>query len=469
MRIGTWHAPERLAPALEPARRAELSTRIELSPLTRSEAAELLGPTDDSTVADLYADSGGNPFYLEQLARALDRAASRVGAAATPTFADLRVPPLVVAALAEELALLARGRARGAERCGRRGRSLRPGARGGRRGRGPRRRARSGGRTAPLGAVRETDVPRRFRFRHPLVRRAVYESAPGGWRLGAHERCADALAARGSVAAERAHHVERAGRQGDPVAVATLREAATSAAYTHLPARRTGSPSRFVCCPATPPADERVELLLARAGALASCGHFVEAHEALLDTMKLVPSESVSLRVRLTTACAAVEHLLGRHEDAHRRLVLELEGLDDADSAEAAALMIELALDGVHRMAFEQIGVWANRAVGVARRLGDDALTASAVAARAWGSGLCGHVSEAQEYTSEAAALVDSLSDDEVAARLDAAINLAARSSTSTASRKQASTPSAWWPSRGRADSRRSPSSPSCCSRGREC
>ena len=45
------------------------------------------------------------------------------------------------------------------------------------------------------GLVRPTDVPRRFRFRHPLVRRAVYESTPGGWLLGAHARAAQSLAA----------------------------------------------------------------------------------------------------------------------------------------------------------------------------------------------------------------------------------------------------------------------------------
>ena len=72
--------------------------------------------------------------------------------------------------------------------------------------------------------------PRRFRFRHPLVRRAIYDASPGGWRLGAHQRSAEALAARGALRARRAHHVERSARHGDGAAIAVLREAGDAAA-----------------------------------------------------------------------------------------------------------------------------------------------------------------------------------------------------------------------------------------------
>ena len=60
--------------------------------MTRAEADEFLGPSiDPATAATLYDESGGNPFYLEQLARSLDRETTTPPA--TPrVIADLGVP-----------------------------------------------------------------------------------------------------------------------------------------------------------------------------------------------------------------------------------------------------------------------------------------------------------------------------------------------------------------------------------------
>src|SRR4029453_9491815 len=67
--------PERLAAALERAHRAAALTRVELGALTLDEARELLGDKVDAAgTAVLYRESGGNPFYLEQLARSPERA-----------------------------------------------------------------------------------------------------------------------------------------------------------------------------------------------------------------------------------------------------------------------------------------------------------------------------------------------------------------------------------------------------------
>ena len=419
-------APERLSAALERARRAGTLTRLELRTLTALEVRQLLDASiDEQTAAALYEDSGGNPFYVEQLARMLERRAEFGTVAADISLEDSEVPPLVATALAEEIAHLpdeARIVLQGAAVAGD---PFDPEL------------ATAAAAAAPpsaldavdellrLDLIRQTDVPRRFRFRHPLVRRAVYESAPAGWRLGAHERSADALAARGVSAAGRAHHVERAGRQGDPLAVATLREAGEAAAHRAPASAAAWFAGALRLLADDAPAEERVELLLARAGALATCGHFAEGHSAILESIELVPEDAVGLRVRLTTACAGIEHLLGRHADAHSRLARTLENLEDADSPEAAALMIELAVDGVYRMEYERIRIWAGRALDIARSLSDQPLTASAVALLAWGAGLSGATGEAEKHRSEAAALVDALSDRELALRLDAAVNLA--------------------------------------------
>src|SRR4051794_16761007 len=102
--------PERLAGALERARRAGRLTRVELGALRRAEAGELLGDGVDAALADtLYGLSGGNPFSLEQLARSAPRTGEPAPPAASGTMGGIKVPPAVAASVTGELALLSPG------------------------------------------------------------------------------------------------------------------------------------------------------------------------------------------------------------------------------------------------------------------------------------------------------------------------------------------------------------------------
>jgi len=418
--------PERLTAALERAHRAAALTRIELGALKPDEAQALLGQgVDAAGAAVLYQESGGNPFYLEQLARSLKRAG---GAASAPEISrtGLEVPPAVAASVSEELALLSDGGRRVLEGAAVAGDPFEPEL------------AAAAAATSEAAAmdavdellqldlIRATDVPRRFRFRHPLVRRAVYGAAAGGWRLAAHERCAAALVARGATAAARAHHVERSARQGDLAAVAVLREAGEAVARLApaSAARWFGAALRLLS--ETAPSEERVELLLARAGALAADGHFADSHEALLEGLETVPEESIALRAKLVTTCAGVEHRLGQYEQAHARLVSALGGLPEPVSAESVALLIELALNEFYRSKYESMHDWAERAVSAAEVLGDAPLTAAAFARLALADAMTGAGERAQSHRADTAALVESLSDEELSRRLDAAAWLAA-------------------------------------------
>ena len=73
-------------------------------------------------------------------------------------------------------------------------------------------------------------LPRRYRFRHPIVRRAAYESGGEGWRLAAHRRAAGALERTGGPLGARAHHLERCAEPGDDDAFAVLAQAGHAAA-----------------------------------------------------------------------------------------------------------------------------------------------------------------------------------------------------------------------------------------------
>jgi ATP/maltotriose-dependent transcriptional regulator MalT len=417
--------PRELAAALERAHREASLTRITLDALSLAESREFLGRGLDAVeAAALYEESGGNPFYLEQLARALERAA---GAAPDVTEMSLAIgiPPAVAAALTEEFALLSDEARLTLEGAAVAGDPFDPELAAV---------AAATGETSALDAiddllgldlVRATDVPRRFRFRHPLVRRAVYEATPAGWRLGAHERCAEALAARGATAASRAHHVERSAREGDLAAVAVLRDAGEAAARLapESAARWFGGALRLL--PRTVPMPERVELLLARAGALAAAGHFIDSHAALLEATAIVPEHSSALLTTVATACAGVERLLGRYEQAHARLVSNLDAQPGPASPESVALLIELTLNEFYRSRYDAMHDWAGRAVGDAKMLGDPALRAAALAMPTLADAMTG-LTTARSHRAEAAALIDGLSDEELSLRPDAPAWLAA-------------------------------------------
>src|SRR5439155_13516113 len=131
------------------------------------------------------------------------------------------------------------------------------------------------------------------------------------------------------------------------------------------------------------------------------------------------------LFAHLARSCAAVESLLGRHEQAGARLASAVQRLPDHDSEEAVALMNELAVNLVWRARYEEMYECAGRAVNAARRLGDAALTATALTLLTMAGSMMGETDLAEANRREATALVDSLSDDELARHLESATRLA--------------------------------------------
>jgi ATP/maltotriose-dependent transcriptional regulator MalT len=416
------HVPERLSAALERARRADQITRIELGALSAEEARELLGDLGGRVDPDLlYVESGGNPFYLEQLARAGGATAVRD----ETSLAEIGVPATVAAALAEERALLSDTHRLVLEGAAVAGDPFEPELA-----------AAASALSEPavmealdellkVDLLRTTDVPRRFRFRHPLVRRAVYEAAAPGWRLGAHERSAEALAARGATASARAHHVERSAREGDADAVDVLREAGEEAARLAPASAAHWFAEALRLQPANAPVEERIELLFARARALTAAGRFDESRSALLEALELVPADADVLRARLARACAGAETNLGLQDQAHERLARALEELPDQGSREAVALMLELVLNALWRARHEEMHAAAERAAEAATRLGDVPMAATALAELALADSLAGAADRAEANHAEAARLVDSLSDEELAGHIEAAAWLA--------------------------------------------
>jgi len=413
--VRTRQAPPVLVSAVDQAVQSGFADLIELEPLTAPEARQLLGPgVSDTQAQSLYATSGGNPFYLEQLAR-MPLPGTRSPTDDLTRSAGGDLPPIVAAALTEELSSLgaaARRYLQGAAVAG-----------------DPFDTDLAAHAAAIAGQatgdaldellerdmIRHADIPRRFRFRHPLLRRAVYETTPGGWRLTAHERCADALIARGASPRVLARHLEQAAVHGDQRAVAILTDAGRSVlAVSPIDAAHLLA-AALRLTPTTPDPSQAVTLGATVAGAYASGGRFSDAHRTGLDALELVPDDQPEMYVQLATLCAAMEQLLGRNADAHARLTAALTRLPANPTPASADLFHNLALDSYYQFDIANMHSWACQARDAAVASGDEVQAIRNMSIAALAEALDGRIDVARRTRAQAARLAAAISADRFA------------------------------------------------------
>ncbi len=410
-------------PALSAALATPAVTLLEVKALSAPECALLTGhePAGRRHAA-IFSASGGNPFYALQLARAARAPGTSSGG--DRMAVDAGVPRTVAAALLAELEALGVDARALIDAASVAGDPFEPELACAIAGLAP---------EAGLVALDElldarllhpTPVPRRFAFRHPLVRRAVYESTGGGWRLVAHARAAAALAERGVAPAVRAHHVEQSAVHGDAAAIALLLEAAAATAPRAPAAAARWFAAALRLMPETD-AGARLQAQVGLARALGSTGDLDRCVATLLAALELVPAADDRTRVTLTAACAAAEHFLGRHAQARGRLTATLAALPDQSSAEAVTAQLALAAGGILTFDLDEGRSYARRALAGARALGDPALIGAAASALAHASANAGAAEEGAAAIDEAAANLDGVSDETLARHLEAANRLA--------------------------------------------
>ena len=390
---------------------------LDLQPLDVESVTELVADVGDVDLDQLLRLSGGNPFYALQLARSgLDHALVEER--------GLEVPPPVATAIAVELAGLtppARSVAEAAAIVG-----------------------------DPFDLdlavaasdcpeeevleaidvllawdlVRETDVPRRFQFRHPVVHRAVYGACSPSVKVACHRRVVAALQQRGVPATTLATHVEQSARHGDMEGVAVLSRAAREAAGKAPTSAVRWLTAALRILPGGAPTADRAALLNELAASQGALGQFSDAHETLEECLAIDDrgEEAVETVVR----CAEMEQLLGHHAESRSRLEKAYDSLGDRVSSAAVSLLVALTAASLYLSDHDRMLQWGERAVDAARSLDDPALFAAALAAHTMGAAFAGRVDLGFELHERCTWLIDSLPDEVIASRLDALSNLAA-------------------------------------------
>ncbi|RKQ92004.1 regulatory LuxR family protein [Solirubrobacter pauli] len=294
--------------------------RLRLGPLSADDAQTLVaGRVSGATLRAVLEQADGNPFYLEQLARSPARGplpsavASSIqaeieqlsypaqallrGAAVAGEPADLRLAR-IAAGLDERAALDAVDEAQRAE------------------------------------LLRPVEGAAAFTFRHPIVRRAAYESAGPGWRINAHGRLRTALIELGADVTVVAQHVRHGATLGDEQGIAIL-TAAAERVVDRAPADAAAWLEAALRLLPEQAGERFAELQARRGTALLLAGELAAAREALL----AAGTDTAEKCWRL----AEVERWLGHEQEAVRRLARARELASD-DPRVQVKVEIELVL-----------------------------------------------------------------------------------------------------------------------------
>ena len=396
-------------------------TVTELGPLDPEESAALLSRSNGANVAYVQRESGGNPFYLLQLAEAgVTSAPLPRGTATGPA----NVPAAVSAAIDDELAGLSQLARDVAEIAAVIGDPFEIALAESVSEQDDAAFTSAVDELASRKLIRAGDTPRRFAFRHPLVRTAIYEGAPPGTVMSAHRKVARLLMDRGASAPEIAHHVERSAEPGDMAAVELLREAANDAAARAPTSAARWFDAALELLPATAPAETRRDLLMGVAGSKAAAGDLDGAHAAFLEALALTPRDD-PLHIPLIRGIVGVEQLTGRQLEAKERLEDALEQLGGEPSPSSVTLKIALSTNGIYIDEREEMFTWGQEAVKDAEGLDSPLLVAAANSALTLGSAFTGRLDIALEHADRATKMIDSLSDEELAKGIDAIGSLA--------------------------------------------
>jgi DNA-binding CsgD family transcriptional regulator/tetratricopeptide (TPR) repeat protein len=379
--VGTWRDPDGgwPAPAALTDLAAQASVRVvPVGALDVDDVTAYLGGAHRSWPAYVHRLSGGNPLFVRELVRLLDRDGRLARPTAAGEPADLDLPSELRRLVARRLdqltpecrTLLGACAVAGAEIDAALVGSLVPDA------------------DAPLAEAVAAGVlvddpltPATLRFSHDLVRRAAYAELPRVDRIGWHRRIADALeSAVQSRPGELARHRVRAA-----VAPAERRTASDACAAAASAAARgmdlvaaaewygqaldllDGDPAR------------RAELLLSRADAAFGDGQFASA---LADCTRVADLAEELERPDLAAAAAVVVRGFAIGEEGAALCERARALLGDEDSARHAGVLAQHAFILVQTGRLEEADGISRRAMAMAERSGDPAALVGALHAR---------------------------------------------------------------------------------------